>query len=886
MRKIQETFQKWIWTDPERTDRLVALYNERFNSDRERTDDGSYLTFAGMDAGFSPWKHQRDMVAMSVRSPAVLCGYTMGAGKTPTAYMTAMKLRELGFARKPLIIVPNHILETHAAEGRRLFPGARILMVTKEDLQKGRRQAFTAKVAGTDWDCVVMTHEQFTSIPMSPAVEEQFVLKQIDELTAAIQGHPELDGSRISKGIAKQIKKLKARVGELRHLKRGRDTGLTLDQLGIDYLLVDEFHFFMRLFAAVRMEGFSMPGSKRAWHLYMFLEWLRERNPGGRRLTAYTGTPVTNTLAEAYTLLRFTDPELLERQGLRSFDAFAGMYITYESKIEVAPDGSGFRMHRRPSKFINVPELRAAIRQRATVRSRKSLKLAGPSHVIRENRLVPQPTELGGFISLLVELADKIRSGIIKPEKGAPNMLTVCNDGRKASLDVRLVGIEPHDDDKVDEAIENIARLWHHHKDDVFPSPDSDALFDLDGGRTGVCQLVFCDLGTPNKDGNNVYGRIRRGLIERGVPAGLIAFGHEAKTHEEQRQLDARCNDGRTQVIITSLAKGGTGRNLQERLRHVHYLTPPWRPDQYEQGEGRAVRPGNLCDIVTIWRYATEASFDPFMWQALTRKAFFIAQLFYGDDNIREVEEIHSEQVLDFAQLMAISTGQEDVMRLAEADAEVARLQNEWSHHMRDRSRLKSEYQMCTSRAGSAERAHEVWTAIAGVVAGDPARVLNTYTHTVEDEEKAAELIAAAAREVRKGFGGLAGTWRGVEVRFEFEWFGTKPRLTVSLTPPKMWRGKVHVDISAKLARPGREMELLAAVDRAINGAAMEANGEAAARVRAQNRADEIKPHLNASFPLEADLKAALACRDDLRERIEKQMHRPAQRATEAAAAA
>ena len=552
--------------------------------------DGSLLTFPGLTGGFNPYKHQVDMVWRNVCVPTTLCGHVVGAGKTWVAAATAWTLRRLGLVKKPCMVVPNHLLEQTCAEIRGYFPGARILMVTQADLAPERRRFFAAKVAARDWDLVVVTHEQFTAMPVHPDIREEYLAGLMEELDEAMMA-AESDGSRAAvKRLARQRKRLLAKWDALTDVRR--DGGLTFELTGIDYVIVDEAHRHKSLEFSCRAEGFSTAGSQRADDLYMKLSWLRGRNEGGRAGMLMTGTPVTNSLAELHVLFRYCAPEILARLGLASFDAFAGVHIQYATQTEVSPDGRGFRSYRRPRRFVNLPELRSWLWQFADIRNRDDLGLNGP-RVTVEHVAVPAPPELGPYTARLVERADAIRAG--QPETslradGEPvddNMLSVCNDGRAAALDLRLAGIQPTGPGKVEECARRVAAIYRATRHLIYSDPSGEALYHP---RPGAGQVIFCDLGTPKGGGDDqVYGRLRALLVAAKVPRRVIEFAHDAKSHADRAAQFARCRSGETAILIASTEKAGTGVNIQNRLVAIHHLDAPWTPAWIEQRDGRGV---------------------------------------------------------------------------------------------------------------------------------------------------------------------------------------------------------------------------------------------------------------------------------------------------------
>lgn len=912
-KQIQEEFGTWVWTDPKRSERLCHLYNWTYNAVRLRKYDGGMFTFPGLRAGFTPYEHQKAMVARIVASPATICAHSVGAGKTATMIMSGMTMKRLGMINKPCAVVPNHLLEQVAAEFRRLYPTARILMVTKADLNPKRRKFFAAKVAAADWDMIVMTVQQFTSIPVSPDLEAAFIADQIAAIEEAMGADDELDGSRTVKRLAKLVMKLRQRhaaltsfggqqpekfpgeatgvldaeAAEIRSTRKrkGRDDGLYFDHLGIDFLMIDEFHYFKNLFSACRTDGFSMPASKRAEDAFMKITWLRNNSPTGRCFAGFTGTPISNTLAEAYTLLRYAcSTAWLAEKDLASFDAFAGMFIMFESKIEVSPDGAGFRMHRRPSKFLNVPELRLMLGESMDVRTRHQLKLDGPSRVVREVVKVEGQSELKPFIQDLVTRADQIRQGKPMPRYSAAkngmvedNMLLICNDGRKAALWLPLVDLESDEQGKPEAVAANVARIYHHTKNWTWPDPAGGLLFG--DTKPGGCQFIFCDLGTPREGDNQVYGYTRELLVEYGVPRHMIRFVHDAKTDLERAFLFKQCRDGDVAVLFVSTEKGGTGVNAQDRLVAIHHMDAPWRPADVEQRDGRGDRPGNLSHILWIFRYVTEGSFDSYMWQHLERKSYFIFQILSGELDVRQVDDIVSDDTLDYANIKAAATGQELVLELARAQAEVARLRNLYTAHQRDMTRLRADQRYYTQSSYTHAERGKAWQEIAGTAA-DSERVFDKYSRTIVAEEDVAMAMAEAGRYARANrHENEAGQWRGVRVKFSVAWDGGRPHLTIMLAVRSGWKWTPIPDAKPALLTKGNERNLLRFIDRAIDRAEREARIELDYSEKLKARADAIIPELNKTFDFEEELNRAVAERDRIEGLIEADLNVPAEMA-------
>lgn len=763
---IQDEFLRWVWSDPDRTDTLARLYNDRYNSTVLRTYDGSDLTFPGMADGFDPYPHQRAMVARALAMPATACGHPVGAGKTAIMGMTAMKLRETGMANKPAAIVPNHLLEQVAREIKALFPTKRILMASSDDVKKERRKLFAAKVATGDWDLVVMTHSAFNALPISPRLERRYIAEKVALYEQALHSfQKEGNGSagrRTIKQIQKQLDKLAERSKKLLDTKV--DDGVTWDVLGVDYIEVDEAHYFKNLAFPTR-SGYGPPASKRAEGLAMKLWSLRRGHVGnGRRIgMLLSGTLISNTLAEAYVMQTYLQPERLEELEISHFDAWSGLFVQNETKIEVAPDGGSFRMHTRPSRFNNVPELLTMFCEVTDLATREQLGLGGPDATY-ETVVVDPTSALTQYVDSLVERADAIRAGGVDPRED--NMLRVCTDGRKAALDLSLVGVQTTDVGKLGPVIDRVHASWVEHRYRQYLAADGEP-----SPTTGNLQVVFCDLGTPNGESSQVYGKIRAGLVRLGMPIEAIRFIHDAKTDNAKAALFAECRSGKVAVLLGSTDKLGVGTNIQHRMTDLHHVDAPWRPADVEQREGRGIRPGNQNTSIRIHRYVRERSFDAYMWQGLERKARFIAQVLAGDPTVRQVADIDSNTTLSFAEVKALSTGNPLVLDHAEAVATVARLQRVEDGHAMMQRRLEADARGAQGWAETRDRAAGRYDALRAQVDMERGWTFSRFAELDEhlyDREEVGRAVGHKLMESFASGGGHnehMGWFRGVELR-------------------------------------------------------------------------------------------------------------------------
>ncbi len=686
---LVERFATWVWEDPTRSARLAETYNRLFNGWVPATYDGSHLSLPGLSSGFTPHAHQRDAVWRIVSEPTVLLAHDVGAGKTATMVMAAMELRRLGLVRKPAFVVPNHMLEQISREIVQLYPRARVLVANRDDATAAGRRSFVARCATGDWDAVVITASAFARLPVSDDVERRFVAQHIDELRQAMAASPHgLSVKRLEARAARLEEKHKALLA-----KERRDSGVTFDLAGIDYLAVDEAHGWKNKAFTSNIDGVGGEGSQRATDLEMKLGYLRSRY-GERVATFATATPIANSLAEMWVMQSYLQPERLAAAGVSSFDAWAACFGRTVTALELSPDGGSYRLTTRFARFANVPELLTMFASVADVRSAAQLGLAVPAVAGGGPRtvVVPPSAELRDLVSELVSRAEDVRQRRVSPSED--NMLKISGDGRKAALDLRLVDRPPDPDGgKVAAAAVEIARRYHDERLHAYREASGRT-----ATRAGSLQLVFCDLGTPHPGRWSVYGELRDQLVSRGVERDAIAFVHDAGNDRAKAELFAACRDGRVAVLMGSTEKMGVGTNVQDRLSALHHLDCPWRPADIAQREGRAIRQGNQNAEVAIVRYVTEASFDVFCWQTVERKAVFIHQVMSNQVPGREIDDI-GEAALSYAEVKALATGNPLILEKAGVDNELARLLRLRQAHRRDQAGLDRTVASCATRA-------------------------------------------------------------------------------------------------------------------------------------------------------------------------------------------
>lgn len=682
---LNERFSEWVWEDADRTRRLVKAYNEQFNAIVTRTYDNAELSLPGLALSFEPRSHQVAAVARMINDPAVLLAHEVGAGKTAEMAMGSMELRRLGLVRKPCVVVPNHMLEQFGREWAQLYPQAKLLVASSDDLAGDRRRAFVARCATGDWDAVILTRGAFERIPMSAEAQADYLEREVESMRAQLDRVQERSNPLGVKRMQAALQRAEERVKS--KLAGARDAGITFEATGIDYVVVDEAHGYKNLRTPSNIPGAAIDGSNRASDLDMKLHYLRSRY-GGRCATFATATPIANSVTEAYVVQRYLRPDLLAEAGIEDFDSWAATFGESVTAIELSPDGSSFRMNTRFAKFRNVPELLRMWHLSADIKTAADLNLNTPDLAEREDGrrepetvAVPASTELEAYIEDLAERADRVRSGGVEPTED--NMLKISSDGRAAALDVRLVGGETDEVTKVQIAADRISAIYTEHRDDVY----YDSSGEPDPVR-GSLQLVFCDLGTPRPDGGwSVYADLRDELAAKGVPRERVRFVHEARNDREKGELFAACRAGRVAVLIGSTERMGVGTNVQRRAVALHHMDCPWRPADLAQREGRIIRQGNANPEVQIIRYVTSGSFDGYSWQTVARKAEFIAQVMRGKLDSREIEDI-GDTALSYNEVKALATGNPLLLDHAQAKAELTKLERLERAHDRSQRRI------------------------------------------------------------------------------------------------------------------------------------------------------------------------------------------------------
>ena len=651
---IKDAFKDWLWKDADRRQALVAKYNELFNSSKPREYDGSHLTFPGMNPEIELRQHQRDAIARILYGGNTLLAHEVGAGKTFTMAAAAMEAKRLGLCSKPMFVVPNHLTEQWASEFLRLYPSANILVTTKKDFEKANRQKFCARIATGNYDAVIIGHSQFEKIPVSQERQEQLLQDQIDEITEGIRELKSSNGERFSiKAMERTKKGLEAKLKKL--LDSPRDDVVTFEELGVDRLFVDEAHSHKNLYYQTKMQnvaGLSSSEAQKSSDMYMKCRYLDEKT-GSKGVVFATGTPVSNTMVELYTMQRYLQHDTLENLGMSHFDAWAANFGETVTAMELAPEGTGYRARTRFSKFFNLPELMSIFKEVADIKTADELNLPKPE-VVYHNE-VSQPTEIQkGLVKQLSERATKVHARQVDPS--VDNMLAITNDGRKLGLDQRVVNplLPDESGTKVNRCVDNVFKIWEDTKADR------------------LTQILFCDLSTPGK-GFSVYDDIKKKLVARGVPENEIAFIHNADTDAKKKELFAKVRSGQVRVLMGSTAKMGAWTNVQDRLIALHDLDAPWRPGDLEQRKGRIERQGNMNETVHVYRYVTENSFDSYLWQTLENKQKFISQIMTSKSPVRSCEDV-DETTLSFAEIKALCAGDPRIKEKMDLDVQVAKL--------------------------------------------------------------------------------------------------------------------------------------------------------------------------------------------------------------------
>ena len=654
---IKQAFQDWIWKDLERRNRLVRYYNDTFNSIRPREYDGSHITFGGISPEIKLRPHQVNAIAHILYGGNTLLAHKVGAGKTFEMVAAAQESKRLGLCQKSMFVVPNHLVGQWASEYLRLYPSANILVTTKRDFETGNRKKFCGRIATGAYDAVIIGHSQFEKIPISEERQREQLMRQLDDIERGIDDVQASHGEQFTvKQLMKTRKAIKAKLDKLNDTKR-KDSVINFEELGIDRLFIDESHFYKNLYLFTKMRnvgGIAQTEAQKSSDLFMKCRYLDEIT-GNRGVVFATGTPISNSMVEMYSVQRYLQYDTLARNGLQHFDSWASTFGETVTALELAPEGTNYRAKTRFAKFYNLPELMQMFREVADIQTADMLKLPVPK--VNYHNIKTKPSQIQTeMVAGLAKRAEKIRAKLVKPQ--TDNMLKVTNDGRQLALDQRLIDPMLPDDpnSKVNACVDNIYRIWEEHAD------------------TKAAQLLFCDLSTPKNDGTfNVYDDMREKLIQRGIPAEQVRFIHEASSDAQKKELFAKVRSGEVRVLFGSTQKMGAGTNVQDRLIAIHNLDCPWKPSCLEQRQGRIERQGNMFPEVEVYRYVTEQTFDAYLYQLVEGKQKFISQIMTSKSPVRSAEDV-DEVALSFAEVKMLATGDERFKEKMDLDMQVAKL--------------------------------------------------------------------------------------------------------------------------------------------------------------------------------------------------------------------
>lgn len=662
---IRDAFKQWIFKDLDRREELCKVYNERFNAIRPREYDGSHIKFVGMTPEISLMPHQKNAVAHILYGNNTLLAHCVGAGKTFQMIAAGMESRRLGLAQKNLYVVPNHLTEQWGADFLRLYPNANVLVATKKDFEPSNRKKFCSRIATGDYDAIIIGHSQFERIPLSPERQKSMIERQIQDITFAIaEAKAEDDGKSFTvKQMEKTKKTLQAKLQKLNDQSR-KDDVVTFEQLGVDRLFVDESHFYKNMFLYTKMRniaGIAQTDAQKSSDMFAKCQYLDEIT-GGKGVTFATGTPVSNSMVELYTIMRYLQYDTLQKLHLGHFDSWAASFGETVTAIELSPEGTGYRAKTRFARFFNLPELISLFKESADVQTADMLNLPVPEAEYVNEVLKPSETQQE-MVSSFADRAERVRNGNVDPR--TDNMLKITNDGRKLALDQRLINdlLPDEPESKVNLCVENAYQVWEES------TPDKST------------QLIFCDLSTPKADGTfNVYDDVREKLVAKGIPREEIAFIHEANTETKKAELFAKVRSGQVRILLGSTPKLGAGTNIQDRLIALHHLDCPWKPSDLEQQEGRILRQGNRNQKVKIFRYVTENTFDSYMWQILENKQKFISQIMTSKSPVRACDDV-DDTALTYAEIKALATGNPYIKEKMDLDIQVSKLKLMRANH-------------------------------------------------------------------------------------------------------------------------------------------------------------------------------------------------------------
>lgn len=758
---IKEGFKEWIWKDPQRREKLCKLYNEKFNSTRPREYDGSHITFNGMNPEIELREHQKNAVAHILYGGNTLLAHAVGAGKTYEMTAAAMESKRLGLCSKSLFVVPNHLTEQWAAEFLQLYPAANILVATKKDFETKNRKRFCGRIATGDYDAIIIGHSQFEKIPMSVERQRIILEQQIDEITDGIRELKENRGENFSiKQLEKSRKSLKVKLQKLNDQSR-KDDVVTFEELGVDRLFIDESHYYKNLYLYTKMRnvgGIAQTEAQKSSDLFMKCRYLDEIT-GGRGTVFATGTPISNSMVELYTIQRYLQYETLVENDLQHFDSWASTFGETITAYELKPEGTGYRTKTRFAKFYNLPELMAMFKEVADIKTADTLNLPTPTPHYHNVAVKPSDFQKA-MVAELGERAEKVRNNQV--DASVDNMLKITNDGRKLALDQRMINslLPDFESSKINACIDNIFMIWQENADKK------------------SAQLVFCDLSTPKPDAEfSVYTDIRKKLIERGVPKSEISFIHEAKTEAQKQELFKKVRKGEFRVLLGSTQKMGAGTNVQNKLIALHDIDCPWRPSDLEQRSGRIIRQGNENTDVDVYRYVTEETFDAYLYQLVEGKQKFASQIMTSKSPVRSAEDI-DDTALSYAEIKMLATGNPYIKEKMDLDIQVQKLRLYKSHYLSEKYELEDkiikfypqEISLLTARVDGLKADLEIAKAHPKEVDGKFAgMVIDGYSYT--EKAEAGQVIIEACKAKTTSEPTPLGEYRGFKMELEFDTF-------------------------------------------------------------------------------------------------------------------
>ena len=761
---IREAFKDWVFRDPDRRQDLVAKYNKLFNSTRPREYDGAHLKFPGMTPDIELKPHQKSAVAHVLYGDNTLLAHCVGAGKTFEMTAAAMESKRLGLCQKSLFVVPNHLTEQWASDFLRLYPGANILAATKKDFEPANRKKFCSRIATGDYDAVIIGHSQFEKIPLSIERQQAMIERQISEIELAIEQAKADNGERYTiKQMEKTRKSLSARLDKLNDTSR-KDNVVTFEQLGVDRLFVDESHFYKNLFLYTKMRnvaGIAQSEAQKSSDMFAKCQYLDELT-GGKGVTFATGTPISNSMTELYTNMRYLQYGTLQKLGFGHFDSWASSFGETQTAIELAPEGTGYRAKTRFAKFFNLPELISLFKESADIQTPDMLKLPVPE--AEYENVVLKPSEYQqDMVSSLADRAEAVRNRLVEPHQD--NMLKITNDGRKLALDQRLINdmLPDSENSKAATCVEKAFEIWEQTKEQK------------------STQLIFCDLSTPKGDGTfNVYEDIKNKLVEKGVPPEEIAFIHEANTETRKAELFGKVRSGQVRFLLGSTQKMGAGTNVQDRLIALHHLDVPWRPSDIEQQEGRILRQGNLNPKVKIFRYVTEGTFDSYSWQLIENKQKFIGQIMTSKSPVRSCEDV-DEAALTYAEVKALATGNPYIKEKMDLDIQVSKLKLMKANHTSQKYKLEDNIakhypqQIAILKERISGMTEDIQTAKAKLPADKEQFVMKVGDKIYTDKKEAGTALVEMCKEMKTvNVPATVGEYAGFKMAVSFDSFNHK----------------------------------------------------------------------------------------------------------------